>query len=402
MHHHHDLDALEVGTAYALYAHGLDEQTQQLTEAITRTVPSPTVPAPTAPSTIETHVHIHTEETDRRGIRPVNALNYARAMVPDSWEDYVGQEPMKRQMRTYIADAATRGTPLPHTLLASGQPGIGKTTMATLLAKMLGKKIVKMVPPFNVFTLAEAAATLGVGDILFIDEIHKLVDHRKSGAEVLLTLLEDGVIYLPDGEVVKLRPITVIGATTDKGLLPETVIDRFEVKPYFQPYTLSELVRIVAKFAGRCDALESVDPELVVAIARACRGTPRICKEMILGARALRNENRRIATPRELLAFLEVEPDGLTRTHIHYITAMRQYFPRVAPALEGGGVEYVVGEAAITQILRETKQGIARIEAFLVETGLLDRTPRGRRLTARGIARAETLIRAGKGACDVG
>ena len=103
-------------------------------------------------------------------------------------------------------------------------------------------------------------------------------------------------------------------------------------------------------------------------------------------------------TAEALLAFLEVEPDGLTRTHIHYLTAMRQYFARET---KDGGIEYIVGEAAIQQILRETKNGIQRVEAFLVERGLVDRTPRGRRLTTLGIQRAEEFIAQGKGAADV-
>ena len=135
---------------------------------------------------------------------------------------------------------------------------------------------------------------------------------------------------------------------------------------------------------------------MATAIAYACRGTPRLTEEMVLAARDLSLTLGRQATPEEMLAFLEVEPDGLTRVHIHYLTALRQFFGRTRVGSEV--VEYIVGEAAIQQILRETKQGIGRIERFLVERGLVDRTPRGRRLTDAGIARAEEFIREGKGA----
>jgi Holliday junction DNA helicase RuvB len=204
---------------------------------------------------------------------------------------------------------------------------------------------------------------------------------------------------MPDGQTIKLADITVIAATTDADKLPETVVDRFPCKPYFQAYSWMELSEIAVQFAARHRALDLIDDELAVDIAAASRNTPRIVGEMILAARDLALTFGRPPTSAELLAFLEVEPDGLTRKHIHYLTAMRQYFAREAP--KGEGIEYIVGEAAIAQILRESKQGIQRIEAFLVERGLIDRTPRGRRLTGRGIARAEEFIAHGKGAADI-
>ena len=117
-----------------------------------------------------------------------------------------------------------------------------------------------------------------------------------------------------------------------------------------------------------------------------------------MASRDLGIVNGRPAKPEEVLDFLEIEPDGLTRTHIHYLTAMRQYFAREA---RDGSIEYIVGESAMQQILRETKPGIGRVERFLIERGLIDRTPRGRRLTPLGIARAEEFIAVGKGAVDV-
>ena len=117
-----------------------------------------------------------------------------------------------------------------------------------------------------------------------------------------------------------------------------------------------------------------------------------------MAAQALAFSYNRPVTADELLTFLEVEPDGLTRTHIQYLTSMRQYFGRED---RDGNWEYIVGEAAMQQILRETKPGIMRIEGFLVERGLIDRTPRGRRLTPKGIDRAEGFIRNGKGTADV-
>lgn len=272
------------------------------------------------------------------------------------------------------------------------------TTMARLLADALGVRIHELVPPFRQDTLVRAAQQLGDRDILFIDEIHKLADSGSKNAEILLKVLEDRVAHLPDGSIVRLNQITIIGATTEPDKLPETVLDRFKIKPYFQAYSLEELGRIAISFAFRHRAEEYVTDRLAFVISGACRDTPRICEEMILACQDLALANDRTVTPDELLTFLEVEADGLNRTHVHYLTAMRQYFGRESRT---GDIEFIVGEAAIQQILRETKQGIGRVERFLIERGLIDRTPRGRRLTQRGIDRAEQFIQEGKGVTHV-
>lgn len=271
------------------------------------------------------------------------------------------------------------------------------TTLARLTAKMMGKRIIELVPPFKVGDLVEAALKLDHGDVLFVDEVHKLADNGKAGAELLLKVLEEGVAFLPSGPVY-LPDITVIGATTDRDKLPEPVVDRFKLKPYFQAYSIEELARIAIVFAYRHQAQAYVTDRLAARIAMACRGTPRIAEEMVLAALDLGTVWRRPPTPEELLAFLEVEPDGLTRTHIHYLTALYQYFARET---KDGEIEYIIGEAAIQQILRETKPGIGRVERFLVERGLIDRTPRGRRLTELGIERAQEFIDMGKGVSEI-
>jgi Holliday junction DNA helicase RuvB len=382
-----DFSALEAGAAYALMRHGQDAQSAQLIEGLRG-----------GHDEIVVDVHVH-QDSPEDYARPINALDFSTVDMPDGWDDYIGQEPLKQQLAVKIASAKARNAALDHILLASGYPGVGKTTMARLVAQSLGVRQFELVPPFNIETLVKAAVQLEDKDILFIDEIHKLADTGQRGAEILLKVLEDRVAFMPDGRVIPLADITVIGATTAPDALPTTVLDRFKTKPYFQAYSWVELSRIAVKFAGRHHVLDAVDDRLAVDIARACRNTPRIIEEMIMAARDMDLAFGRPPTTAELLAFLEVEPDGLTRKHIHYITAMRQYFAREAP--RGEGIEFIVGEAAIQQILRETKPGIQRIEAFLVERGLIDRTPRGRRLTEAGIARAEEFIREGKGAADV-
>ena len=375
-------EAVAFGTGYAFYRHGQDRQTRQLLGGMDR---------------LAERIEGSTSIPEEVEPQPINNLEHVNASTPE-WDEYIGQEPLKKQIAIWIASAKKRGQRLPHTLLASGFPGVGKTTMARLIAEAMGSNIYEMVPPFKSEALVAAAQKLDDGDILFIDEIHKLAETGKRGAEFLLKMLEDGLIYTPEGEVVRLKDITVIGATTDRDMLPEPVVDRFKVKPYFQPYTVPELSAIAVAFARKHGALDDVDDDLAVDIAFACRSTPRIAEEMVMSAQAMSDALGQPPTAEELLGFLEVEPDGMTRTHVHYVTALFQYFKRETA---DGKVEYIVGEAAMQQILRETKQGIGRVERFLVERGLVDRTPRGRRLTPAGIARAEEFIAAGKGASDV-
>lgn len=386
--------AAEVGAGYALFRHGQDRQTATLVSEIRRLSGDGDE---YQPRDVNVTVHL-TDEDEPTNVPAPNVLDFTTVDMPSGWDDYIGQEPLKRRIAVAMASAKKRGERMPHTLFASGMPGVGKTTAARLVAVTMGVNIIELVPPFNVYALVEAVLKLEDGDICFIDEIHKLADAGKRGAEFLLKVLEEGVAFLPDGSVVKLPNVTYIGATTDKDMLPEPVIDRFKLVPYFQAYSIEELARIAMQFTYRHQAQDAVDPTLAAHIALACRNTPRIIEQMVEAARDLTDAFGQPPQAAELLEYLEVEPDGLTRTHIHYLTAMRQYFARET---KDGEIEYIVGEAAIQQILRETKQGIGRVERFLVERGLVDRTPRGRRLTEKGIARAEEFIATGKGAADV-
>jgi Holliday junction DNA helicase RuvB len=325
---------------------------------------------------------------DIRVVQPEVAFNDASKTAPEyvkSWDDYVGQEPMKDQLQVYIDEAFTTCESLPHILLASGMPGAGKTTLARLIAKEMGTECVMLVPPFSPQTLYDAAMGMEDGQILFIDEIHKLADHGPRAAENLLHMLEEKVLYL-DGGVVKLADFTVVGATTDADRLPETIIDRFMIKPFFQPYSLPELVKIVKNFCNFYDIV--LRPDVMVALAKACRGTPRIARELVQGAKALQTARGREVTPAEVLGFKEVEPNGMTRTHKAYIKAVYQFGGRQTK----DGFEYVAGEATLMSLLRENKPGIARIERFLIELGFVDKTPRGRTLTQAGVAAARQYI----------
>ena len=283
---------LEAGAAYALFRHGQDRQTAQLLRGL----------GGRGGDESEIHVHVHQEDPEEKA-QPVNALDFSTVHMPQEWDEFFGQEPMKKQLAIYIKSAQARNAPLPHVLLASGSPGVGKTAMARLIAKTMGVNIYELVPPFNIHTLVAAARKLGDGDVLFIDEVHKLADSGKRGAEILLKVLEEGVAFMPDGSVIPLADITVIGATTDRDKLPEPVIDRFKIKPYYQPYSWGELGAICIEFAWRHNALDVIDDELAVKIAAASRGTPRIIEEMVMAARDMALAFGAPPTADALLAF---------------------------------------------------------------------------------------------------
>lgn len=304
---------------------------------------------------------------------------------PTRWDQFIGQDRVKEQMRIHINSANARGVALDHTLFGSGVPGVGKTTLAHIVATDMGTNLIKLVPPFHKDTLFEAVTSLNNRDILFIDEIHKMSDNGSAMAENLLHILEEGVIYTDEGAV-RLANITVIGATTDSGTLPEPVLDRFVIKPHFAEYSIMELALITARFCGRFIA--GVNDEVVVAIAHACRGTPRVARELVMAGRDLAISMGRSPTPEELLEFKQLDPDGMTLVHRNYLLALYENFARKGSG--GKGVEYIAGASSLQKVLRETKGGLAAIERFLLKKGYIDQTPSGRRLTPSGIAKAES------------
>lgn len=351
------MDAWEAAADWAVIGHVADRQTRKLKESF--------------------------ESTVQVGEPPPQLVNAADHELegPQSWDSFIGQDRVKVQLRVHIDSAVRRGKALDHVLLASGMPGVGKTTLAHLIAKEMDAFLMKLVPPFHKDTLVEAASELRDGDVLFIDEIHKMADNGPQMAELLLHALEEGRMYTDDGAV-QLADITIIGATTDAGKLPETILDRFVIKPHFEPYTVWDLSLITAQFTGRYAA--PIDDEVIIAIAGACRGVPRVARELVMAGRDLSIHYERSCTPRELFEFKQMDPDGMTVAHHRYLLALYRNFGRKS----GHGVEYIAGEASLRKVLRETKGGLENLERFLLEQGLIDQTPSGRRLTEEGIRRA--------------
>lgn len=351
----------------------------------------PDIPAAPTQSTDPVRIQIIREE-----IPFYNTADVGHNAV-QTWDKYVGQERLKELLSVYIEAATEQNTALPHMLLASGLPGVGKTTLAQVAAARMGSRLVKVDGgAMTRQTIIDALLQMDDWEILFIDEIHKL---GLTHSEILLHAMEEKMLYLTDGPH-ELADFTLIGATTDADKLPEAVISRFPLRPetgaVFQKYSMSELIRIVKNFCDDEDVV--LDAALMVAIAKASRGVPRQCGDLVSAAKALRLA-RGQATPEELLRFVQLQPDGTNMQHVAYLTSLYQFFGREKPLYGTNETEWewVAGEASLMNILRENKPGLARIERFLIEQGLVDRTPRGRRLTDRGIARAKEFVARGMG-----
>lgn len=327
-------------------------------------------------------VHIHPEEKPPPVL--INAADGTDFSI--SWQTFIGQESVKQELMTWIAAAKEQDCALEHVLLASGYPGVGKTTLSEIVAREMGGRYIKLVPPFALETLHEAARGLPDKGVLFIDEIHKLADVGPRGPESLLHLLEERRLYTDEG-MIPLNDITVIGATTARDRLPETIVTRFTIKPNFEPYDEFDLTRIVAGFAD--DEGITLSIPTMQTLAMAAQGTPRRARHLVKAAHALSITLGQPPTGQQVLKFQRVDRDGMEQFHRDYLTTLYRHFPRQ----KDGQTEYVAGEMALVTALRETKTGLARIERFLIERGMLDRTPSGRQLTAKGIARAQTILR---------
>lgn len=304
---------------------------------------------------------------------------------PDEWDDFIGQDTAKRTLQVKIASAKERGEPLSHVLLASGTPGVGKTTLGLLVASTLDTRM-KMVS--GKMSANEARITLSAmrdGDVLFIDEVHQLVKGGKSNAEWLLHLLQDGVLMGPRGPEPQPK-VTVIGATTDAGRLPETVLSRFPIKPVLEPYTLDEAAMIAAGMARTMLSREAPWPshEDFEAIATAANHNPRIMSSIIQNMRDLVTVDPEAAHDglnydlTEPLKWLGLTMDGLDDTAQRYLVTLMQDF------------EGQAGGRSMQDRLQEPG-GVDAVERVLMGKGYIVKTRQGRTLTADGITRAQEL-----------
>src|SRR3982751_2308437 len=298
-----------------------------------------------------------------------------RAIRPRTLDDYVGQTAVKTQLEIFVSAARQRAEALDHVLIF-GPPGLGKTTLAHIIAAELGVNLRQTSGPVleKPKDLAAILTNLERNDVLFIDEIHRL---SPVVEEILYPALEDYQIdiMIGDGPAARsikldLQPFTLIGATTRAGMLTNPLRDRFGIVARLEFYTAEELARIVHRSAGLLQV--PIDADGAFEIARRSRGTPRIANRLLRRVRDyadVKADGRIVKTIADrALAMLDVDPQG-------FDVMDRKLLEAVIHRFDGGPVGLDNVAAAIGEE-RDTIEDV--IEPYLIQQGYLQRTPRGR------------------------
>ncbi len=302
-------------------------------------------------------------------------------MRPQTLADFTGQRTVCENLKVFITAALTRGESLDHILLF-GPPGLGKTTLAQIVAHELAVGFRATSAPMisKAGDLAAILTNLEKNDVLFIDEIHRL---NPAIEEVLYAAMEDFQLDLIIGEGpaarsvrIDLQPFTLIGATTRSGLLTQPLRDRFGIPLRLDFYSPADLEKIVIRGAGVLNT--AITPDGAAEIARRSRGTPRVAGRLLKRVRDFAAfENKKeidAAIADKALKRLDVDNQGLDMMDRRYLTCIAQKY--------AGGP---VGADTLAAALSEERDTIEEvIEPYLLQQGYLQRTPRGRMLTALG------------------
>ena len=326
------------------------------------------------PVPVDAEVRVH----DARADPPDEDLD--RSLRPPTLDDFVNQEQVTAQLAIFIEAARGRGEPLDHVLLA-GPPGLGKTSLAHIVAAEMGVTMVQTAGPAleRKADVASFLTALEPGSVFFIDEIHRL---GRAVEETLYPAMEDGELPVVLGQgagartvTLPLPPFTLIGATTRSGLLTTPLRDRFGVSHRLEHYSAEHLAEIIERSARILEV--EIDADGAHTIASRARGTPRVANRLLKRVRDFAQVKRSGTISAEVAAGaldrLEVDAAGLDRSD-------RTLLDTVASKFGGGPV----GLSTLAIAIGEEQDTIEDVlEPYLLQQGLLKRTPRGRVLTQR-------------------
>ena len=326
------------------------------------------------PTPVDAEVRVH----DARADIPDEDLD--RSLRPPTLADFVNQEQVTEQLSIFIEAARGRDEPLDHVLLA-GPPGLGKTSLAHIVAAEMGVPLVQTAGPAleRKADVASFLTALEPGSVFFVDEIHRL---GRAVEETLYPAMEDGELPVVLGQGAGARtvtlpvpPFTLVGATTRSGLLTTPLRDRFGVSHRLEHYSADHLAQIVERSAGILGV--EVDAEGARIIAGRSRGTPRVANRLLKRVRDFAQVKGRGPIDADVAAaaleMLEVDAGGLDRSD-------RSLLDTIATKFAGGPV----GLSTLAVAIGEEQDTIEDVlEPYLLQQGLLKRTPRGRVLTRR-------------------
>ncbi len=279
------------------------------------------------------------------------------ALRPTTWTEYVGQEELKETLALHAEASVILDERMGHVLLV-GPPGVGKTSLAALVADAAQRDFESFIMPLEPKVLVALVREF-FGVVLF-DELHRSPVKQQ---EILLPLLEDQYLQLPNGRRVYNDQITVIGATTEEEDLIKPLIDRFAIRPRWREYTDDEMAQIVFRMAARLGV--TMNDETCMAIGKASGGVPRNSRSLVSTARALEVRSGEPATVKGILRAAKVTPDGLTEDHVAYLNVLRKI----------GGT---AGVDLLATHLRKDPSTVKDLERLLLRKELIEYTGRGR------------------------
>lgn len=280
------------------------------------------------------------------------------ALRPKTWDDYIGQEALKRRLRLR-SEAARKSFRLLDHMLLIGPPGVGKTSLSALIAQELRVPFESYVMPLPPNRVREVV--LNTGGVLLLDEIHRL---PAKAQEELLPVVEDGYFQVSWGKEYLEEPLMIIGATTEMKGVIKPLRDRFVIPP-FEEYTEEEMGQIVRRM-GMQLGIEFTN-EAALGLGRAAVGTPRLAKHLVKAANDLPDPNN----VEDVLDLVGVTPQGLTVHHIKYLEVLRK-------SSGTAGVKVLAGTIGIPE------PELLELEFVLRKLDMIENTPRGRSLKSTG------------------